>query len=89
LLVADALKSRAFSAHGLGVPEEEIAALFERVMKEGDAFFLGLGLKVNKKVPADDEVELGEWWVGQEVLPGEDHALPDILVNDEKVIVIY
>jgi hypothetical protein len=51
--VADALKDRALSAHGLGVSEEQEAALFECVMKEGHAFFLGLGLKVDKEVPAE------------------------------------
>ena len=82
------MKERALSAHGLRVSEEEVAAVVQRVMKERDAFFLGLGLQVDHEVAADDEVELGERGVGQEVLPGEDHALPDVLVDDEKVAVI-
>ena len=88
LLAADTLKEGALFAHCLRVPEEEVSAVVQRVMEEYHAFFLRLGLQVNKEVPADDEVELGERRVNQKVLPGEDHALADVLVDNEHVAVI-
>ena len=67
-------------AGGFGAPEKEVASFFQGIVKEGDAFLLGVGLEVDEEVPADHEVETGEGRVGKDILLGEDDKLPYLLV---------
>ena len=74
--MAERLEECAVSSCGLCVAEEEISAVLKCIMKEGDAFFLCLGFKVDQEVAAYDQVEARKGRVGEEVLFGEYHVLP-------------
>ena len=72
----------------LGASEKEISSFLQGVVKQGDAFLLGVGLEVDKEIPADHEVETGEGRVGQDVLLGEYDKLPYLLVDGERKTVL-
>ena len=50
-------------------------------MKEGDAFFLGVRLKVDQEIAADDQVETGKGRVSEEIMFGKHYELPYLLVD--------
>ena len=80
LLVGERDEKALVPARGFGASEKEIPSVFQGIVKEGDAFLLGVGLEVDEEIPADHEVETGEGGVGQDILLGEHDELPYLLV---------
>ena len=60
LLVGERGEKAFVPAWGFGASEKEVSSFFKGIVKEGDAFLLGVGLEVDEEIPADNEVEPGE-----------------------------
>ena len=52
-------------------------------MEEGEELVLQIRLEVDEQISARDEIELAERGVLGHILDGEDHGLPDVLLDPE------
>jgi hypothetical protein len=50
-------------------------------MEQGQQLFLEISGQIYEEVSATEDIQLGEWRVHDEILRGEDHHLPDILLD--------
>src|SRR5262249_46665716 len=51
--------------------EQQITAGIERVMKDRHRAFLQLRPQIDQNVPATDEIQSREWWIGSDILPSK------------------
>ena len=63
--------------------EEEIPAGTKSEVKQREGFLLGVGLEVDEKVAAGDEIELGEGGIAHDVVRREDDHLADFGIDQE------
>ena len=68
-------------ANPLGAPQEQRAAWFECIVKQGNQLLLQVGAEINQKIAATDQVEFRERRILDEILLGEDQQVADSFVN--------
>lgn len=79
--MGEAEKKTAGPAGRLRVAEKEIATRLKGIVEQGHTPFLCLCLQIDQEVAAYYQVQAGKGRVGKEVLFGEYHGLPDLLVD--------
>ena len=75
------LEQVAVGTDRLRAPQQEEAGRLQGIVQEWHDLLLQRRLQVDEHVAATDEVDLGEGWVGQHVVPGEHAHVADRLAD--------
>src|SRR5262249_34644776 len=68
-------------ADAFGSPEDEESARARSVVKQRDDLVLKHGLQIDKKVAAADDIHLGEGWIVEDIVLGEDAHVANALAD--------
>src|SRR5205823_6742260 len=68
-------------AERLARAEQQITARPQREVESRHHFFLRVGPEIDKQVAARDQIDLGERWIMQDILPRKDDLLANLRTN--------
>ncbi len=68
--------------------QQQIAAVVESEVQQGNDFSLKFRLQVDEQIAATDQIELGKRSVADQVVDGEDHDIAELLVDLVGLLVV-